>query len=392
MKTLKAAISAGADAVYFGAHRFSARAFAGNFEGDELTRAIEYAAGMGVKTYLAINTLITDREMEAALEIATQAHRAGATAFIVQDLGLAANIMHRLPDAVLHASTQMTATTAEDVNALKNFGFRRVVLARELSRNEIREIAKSTDAELEIFVHGALCSSYSGQCLMSSFIGGRSANRGKCAAPCRLPYRRRARAKRGVGTGDACHGRHMLSKPDALLSLKDARAKRGVGTGDACYVRHMLSKPDALLSLKDARAKRGVGTGDACYGRHMLSKPDTKPDTLLSLKDLCLIDHVGELSEMGVAALKIEGRMKGEDYVSAVVSAYRAVLDGANLSETQRAKMLNVFNRGGYTDGYFTGSGAEFTEGLKNPYGNGREKKPGKKREKKRGKERENVD
>ncbi|MCL2225423.1 MAG: U32 family peptidase [Defluviitaleaceae bacterium] len=290
MKTLKAAMQAGANAVYFGAAKFSARAFAGNFDGGELESAIEYAARSNVKTYIAINTLITDREMANALEIAKQAHNAGASAFIVQDLGLAANIRERLPNAVLHASTQMTACTAKDVNALERLGFSRVVLARELSREQIKAIAESTDVELEVFVHGALCSSYSGQCQMSSFIGGRSANRGKCAAPCRLTY-----------------------------------------------------------------------------------KCGKKNGTLLSLKDLCMIDHIGELSEMGVASLKIEGRMKGEDYVRVVVGAYRAVLDGGTLPEKQKAKMLGVFNRGGYTCGYFTGDHAEmFTQTLKNPYSTAR--------------------
>jgi len=286
IKTLKVAVQAGADAVYIGAQKFSARAFAENFCGDELNDAIFYAVERGVKVYVAINTLLTDREIPEALAIARAAHEAGAAAFIVQDIGLAAVLRRELPEVVLHASTQMTACSVDDVNALARMGFKRVVLARELSRAQIAEIASRVEAELEVFVHGALCSAYSGQCLMSSFIGGRSANRGKCAAPCRLSY------------------------------------------------------------------KSGGRSG-----------------TLLSLKDLCLIDYVHELSAMGIAALKIEGRMKGEDYVRAVCGAYRLVLDGGQLSDTERTKMLGVFNRGGYTDGYFTGeSGGMFTETLKNPY------------------------
>ena len=286
IKTLKAAVQSGADAVYLGAGRFSARAFAGNFDGENLNSAIDYAAKAGVKVYLAINTLMTDRELSDAMDVVQQAYNAGVAAFIVQDLGLAIRIWNKFPDAVLHASTQMTAQTLEDVQALGRLGFRRVVMARELSREQIMHIAANTDVELEIFVHGALCSSYSGQCLISSFIGGRSANRGKCAQPCRLPYT----------------------------------------SGD----------------------KHGV---------------------LLSLKDLCLIDHLDDLVQIGVASLKIEGRMKGEDYVHAVVGAYRAALDGKKLSEKQRAQMLGVFNRGGYTDGYFISKKEDmYMKKLENPY------------------------
>jgi len=289
LKTLKAAVQAGADAVYLGAGKFSARAFAGNFDGSELDAAIKYAASANVKVYLAINTLMADRELADALSIVKQAYHAGAAAFIVQDLGLASVIKQNYPDAVLHASTQMTAQTLKDVNILGELGFKRVVMARELSRSQISEIATNTKLELEIFVHGALCSSYSGQCLMSSFIGGRSANQGKCAQPCRLPYK--------------------------------------------------------------SANKNGV---------------------LLSLKDLCLIDYVGELAKIGVASLKIEGRMKGEDYVRAVVGAYRSVLDDNQLSDKQKKAMLSVFDRGGYTDGYYTGNReGMYMESLKNPYGKG---------------------
>jgi len=290
MKTLKAAINAGADAVYLGAGKFSARAFAGNFDGDELKTAIEYAKGHNVNVYLAINTLMTDREISEAMSIVSHAKKAGAVAFIVQDLGLAMTIKKTYPDANLHASTQMTATTSKDVNMLGSLGFKRVVLARELSHIQIKEIAKSTAVELEVFVHGALCSSYSGQCLISSFIGGRSANRGKCAQPCRLSY-----------------------------------------------------KSD----------KGGSGV-------------------LLSLKDLCLVDHVKHLADMGVVSLKIEGRMKGEEYVHTVVSAYRQVLAGVPLSKTQKAKLLEIFNRGGYTSGYYTCNRQDmYMSDLKNPYRKG---------------------
>lgn len=289
MKTLRAAVQSGADAVYLGADKFSARAFAGNFAAAELREAVKYAGDSGVRVYLAINTLMTDRELGEAMDVVGAAYDAGVAAFIVQDLGLARMIRRELPEVRLHASTQMTARSLADVEVLGELGFRRVVLARELSRERIGEIASGTDMELEVFVHGALCSSYSGQCLMSSFIGGRSANRGKCAQPCRLPY------------------------------------------------------------------KSGRRSG-----------------VLLSLKDNCLVDYIGELAAMGVASLKIEGRMKGEGYVRAVVSAYRKVLGGKELTAKERAAMLKAFDRGGYTDGYYTGElGGMYMDELKNPYGGG---------------------
>jgi collagenase-like PrtC family protease len=288
MGTLKAAVQAGADAVYLGAGKFSARAYARNFDGDELTRAVRYANASNVKVYLAVNTLMTDRELDDALEIVSHACQTGVAAFIVQDIGFAQIIRNHFPNAVLHASTQMTAKTLKDVNLLGRIGFSRVVMARELSREQLGGIAAGTRVGLEVFVHGALCSSYSGQCLMSGFIGGRSANRGKCAQPCRLPYKR-----------------------------------------------------------KD---KNGV---------------------LLSLKDLCLIDYIGDLADMGIVSLKIEGRMKGEEYVGAVVRVYRAVLDGEEITEKQKSVMLNTFNRGGYTDGYFIGDKKNmYMKALKNPYKN----------------------
>ncbi|MCL2362232.1 MAG: U32 family peptidase [Defluviitaleaceae bacterium] len=289
MKTLKAAVKAGADAVYLGAGKFSARANAANFHGDELITAIDYAKAADVKVYLAINTLMTDRELKEAMTIVEQAYNAGIAAFILQDLGLAYMVMQKYPDAVLHASTQMTAQTLKDVTTLGSLGFKRVVMARELSRVQIKEVAQNTTVELEIFIHGALCSSYSGQCLMSSFLGGRSANRGNCAQPCRLPYKGR------------------------------------------------------------------VGKG-----------------VLLSLKDLCLIDHVGDLAEIGVKSLKIEGRMKGEDYVCAVVGAYRQALDGKILSSKEKKAMLCVFDRGGYTDGYYSDNKyGMYMDSLRNPYRKG---------------------
>lgn len=185
---LKAAVQNGADSVYFGASSFSARAFASNFDLEELQKAIEYAKLRGVKTNLTLNTLIKDEEFENAFDLAKKAYEFGIDAIIVQDLGLAKKLINSFPDLPIHGSTQMTVHNLNGALELQELGFKRVVLSRELSMDEIEYIRKNTNIELECFIHGALCVSYSGQCLFSSMIGGRSGNRGKCAQPCRLPY------------------------------------------------------------------------------------------------------------------------------------------------------------------------------------------------------------
>ena len=186
---LKAAVQNGANAVYFGANTFSARAFATNFDLETLEDAINYAKLRNVKTNLTLNTLIKDNEFKQAFELAKKAYEFGIDAIIIQDLGLANQLLKAFPDITLHASTQMTVHNLEGVKQLEKLGFKRVVLSRELSINEIEHICKNTNIEIEVFVHGALCISYSGQCLFSSMVGGRSGNRGKCAQPCRLPYK-----------------------------------------------------------------------------------------------------------------------------------------------------------------------------------------------------------
>ena len=185
---LKAAVQNGADCVYFGADTFSARAYASNFDLEELQKAIEYAKIRGVKTNLTLNTLIKDSEFEEAMKLAAKAYEFGIDAIIVQDLGLAKKLINTFPDLPIHASTQMTVHNLNGALELEELGFKRVVLARELSMNEIDYICNNTTIEIECLAHGALCISYSGQCLYSSMLGGRSGNRGKCAGPCRLPY------------------------------------------------------------------------------------------------------------------------------------------------------------------------------------------------------------
>ena len=179
---LKAAVQNGADSVYFGSNSFNARVFAENFKLEDLKKCIQYAKIRGVKTHLTLNTLIKDQEFEQAINIAKQAYNYGIDAIIVQDLGLAIKLIELFPDLPIHASTQMTVHNLNGALELQKLGFKRIVLSRELSINEIDYISKNTNVEIECFAHGALCISYSGQCLFSSMI--RSdvlGNRGKCA-------------------------------------------------------------------------------------------------------------------------------------------------------------------------------------------------------------------
>ncbi|MCD7722408.1 MAG: U32 family peptidase [Clostridiales bacterium] len=199
---LIAGVRCGADAVYFSAKSLNARQNAGNFNETEFENAIFYCRSHNVKAYIALNTLCKDSEFDEAYSIVKTALSCGADAFIVQDLGLAKMIRQCFPGAVLHASTQMSVMSPAGAAQLQQLGFSRLVLAREMSKNEIKEIAQQTTLELEAFVHGALCMSVSGQCYLSSIIGRRSGNRGLCAQPCRLPF--------SAGGGREC-----------ALSLKD---------------------------------------------------------------------------------------------------------------------------------------------------------------------------
>lgn len=292
VEALHAAVAGGADAVYLGLDAFNARRNADNFTLATLGDACDYAHLRGVRVYVTLNTAILPSEADRALECARQAYRAGADAFIVQDIGLAAELARTLPQARLHISTQMNTHNAAGIEAAAKLGARRVTLARELSLTEIAHlssVAADFGMEVEAFAHGALCVCYSGQCFMSSMIGGRSANRGLCAQACRLPYELRNRAQR-----------KELPSPG---------------------------------------------------------------DHLLSPQDLCAIDLVPELVEAGAASLKIEGRMKSADYVFAVTSAYRAVLDrvlaarpdvSARATDEERRVLEEAFSRG-FTTAYLTG-------------------------------------
>ena len=185
---LISAVQNGANAVYFGLDKFNARVNGRNFEDEELVKAIKYAKLHNVKTNLTLNILIKNKEFEEALKLVEFAYNSGIDAVIVQDLGLAKKIMELFPKLEVHSSTQMTIYNLDGVKEIEKLGYSRCVLARELSIVEIKNICKNTNIEIEVFIHGALCICYSGQCLMSSLIGGRSGNRGKCAGTCRLPY------------------------------------------------------------------------------------------------------------------------------------------------------------------------------------------------------------
>ncbi|AKB31127.1 Protease [Methanosarcina siciliae HI350] len=218
MEALKAAVENGADAVYIGARAFSARGYASNFSEEELEQALDYAHLRGVKIYVTVNTLLKEEEVESALRLLARLREMGADAIIIQDPGLIALSRKYLPDLPLHASTQMTLHNSEGVAFAKELGIERVVLSRETSLEEIRKIKEKSDMEIEVFVHGALCISYSGQCLLSSLIGGRSGNRGYCAQPCRKKYRL------------YCEGKQVKTGGSYLLSPKDLNTASGLGT------------------------------------------------------------------------------------------------------------------------------------------------------------------
>ncbi len=212
-EALEAAVYAGADAVYMGGKAFGARQYASNFDREELTRAVYFAHMHRVRLYITVNTLVDDDEMAALADYLLFLNNVGVDGIIVQDLGVINLARKLVPQLPLHASTQMTVTSLAGVRLCAQSGMERVVLARELSIKDIKTICTSTDTEIEVFIHGALCVCYSGQCLMSSLIGGRSGNRGRCAQPCRLPYKLTDK-----------NGRDMLEGTDAgqyLLSPKD---------------------------------------------------------------------------------------------------------------------------------------------------------------------------
>ncbi|SPF34771.1 Peptidase U32 family protein [Candidatus Desulfosporosinus infrequens] len=224
-EAFKAAVENGADAVYLGGKSFSARASAANFDLEELLKAVRYAHERQVKVYVTVNILIADQEFPELLDYLYALHEIGVDAVILQDVGVAELIHTILPEMETHASTQMTVNTSWGVQHLEALGFCRVVLARETSAEEMKTIAEKTPLDLEVFVHGALCVGYSGQCLMSSFIGGRSGNRGTCAQPCRMTYQLVNEEQENLLVQKNT-GEHLLSPRDLNLAEELAELQR----------------------------------------------------------------------------------------------------------------------------------------------------------------------
>lgn len=274
------AINSGADAVYLAGKKFGARAYAANFNVDELKEIITEAHILGVKVYITVNTIIKEKEMSDAINFIKEVANFGADAFIMQDLGLISVVRKTMPSVVIHASTNLSANCVSKVKELAKLGVKRVILARELSYLEIEEIKNNTSIELEIFIHGAQCMSYSGRCLLSSAIGKRSGNRGTCAQACRMEYR----------------------------------------------------------LLEDGN--------------------ELKRKYYLSPRDLCTIEHIDKLKELGITSLKIEGRMKRSEYIGIVTRSYRKALDNDLTKEelaSLKKEMALMFNRG-YSKGYLFGA------------------------------------
>ena len=271
MDALKAAVQNGANAVYLGCGPFNARQSAKNFTPETLKEAVKYCHIRGVDVHLTLNTLVSDKEMDALAEMIRHASRCCVDAFIVQDLGVVQLCRQIAPHIPIHGSTQMTIHSLAGVQLCAAMGMKRVVLSRELNREEIRYICAGSPIEIEVFAHGALCMCYSGQCYMSAMIGGRSGNRGRCAQPCRQSY-----------------GYH-----------------------------HWENKYP------------------------------------LSLKDNCLVQYLQELEEMGVASIKLEGRMKKPEYVATVTAVYRKALDEGVVTQGMTDALMTAFNRQGFTDGYY---------------------------------------
>lgn len=244
--TIVPAVRAGADAVYLGARELSARANAKNFSDQELKEAVEYCRARGVKVYLACNTLVRDDELKKALGIIEYACSIPVDAVIIQDLGLISLVREAAPEMRLHASTQMSVHTLKGVELLADMGFKRVVLSRELSRDEIAEIAEKSPIELEVFVHGALCMSVSGQCYFSAVLGGRSGNRGACAQPCRLPF------SVDGGTG------HDLSLKDNSI-IQNLRELEKMGVASA-KIEGRMKRPEYVAAAV-AACRQSLDTG-----------------------------------------------------------------------------------------------------------------------------------
>ncbi|MDD7793995.1 U32 family peptidase [Clostridium sp. 'White wine YQ'] len=262
-ESLYAAINNGADAVYLGGDKFSARAYASNFDEENMIKAVDYVHMYGLKIYITINTLLKENEIKEAIKYVKFLYEIGVDGLIIQDLGLFNVVRNILPDFELHASTQMTIHNGDGALFLKEKGFKRIVLSRELSLKEIEYISKELDIETEIFVHGALCVCYSGMCLMSSMIGGRSGNRGRCAQSCRLPY-----TLKSLNGGKEFKG-YLLSPKD-ICTIEDIKDIISTGTS-SLKIEGRMKRPEYVAGVvKEYR--KAISEGENKKGKDVLLK------------------------------------------------------------------------------------------------------------------------
>ena len=345
----KAVIEAGADAVYVGGSMFGARAYANNFDEEELLYAIDYAHLKGVKVYLTVNTLLKNDEIEKLYDYLLPFYERGLDAVLVQDLGALKLIHDRFPDLAIHTSTQMTVTGIDGVRFLKQFGVQRVVMAREVSLAEMKEIHEKCGMEIEAFVHGALCYSYSGQCLFSSMLGGRSGNRGRCAQPCRLPYCVGNKKDTYIlSLKDMCGIKDLQKlKESGVYSLKiEGRMKQaGYASGVVAYYRRYI---DSMKEVSDKDYKNIAGLGNRCgftdkyYFEHngtdmvTFEKPNFVSDASDELPQFSKVKIQGKLTlkEAEPGALTVScGGYRFTSYMDPVSHALKAPAERKNVAE-----------------------------------------------------------
>lgn len=354
---VRAGVQNGADCIYFGANLFSARANAKNFDLAELKEAIQYCKIRNVKTNLTLNTLITDSEFSDAIELAKKAYEFGIDAIIVQDLGLAKFLIKNFPNLEVHASTQMSVHNLEGVLELEKLGFSRVVLSREVSLSEMEYIRNNSKVDLEVFIHGALCISYSGQCLFSSLVGGRSGNRGKCAQPCRLPYDLIEVSKDGtVENSKKLDSGYLLSPRDLSslellpnlikLGLNSFKIEGRMKTPDYVatvtkiyrkYIDLALSDKEYKIDPQDKKDLMQVFNRGSFSTGHLKSEPNK--DLIFSKKSNNMGLYLGNISNYnankGHITLKLNEKLEMGDTIS---------IDGETGSYTVSELMKNNSN------------------------------------------------
>lgn len=381
--TIEPAVRAGADAVYLGASAFSARASAKNFNKEELKSAVEYCRQRGVRVYLACNTLVRDDEMKRALEVIEYACELPVDAVIIQDMGLVELVKKAAPDMRLHASTQMSVHTLGGVELLAEQGFKRVVLSRELSRDEIAEIVAKSPIELEVFVHGALCMCVSGQCYFSAMLGGRSGNRGACAQPCRLPFSVKGGTGHDLSLKDQSIIAYLkeLEKMGIASAKIEGRMKRPEYTAAAVAAcRQSLDKgsadPELLQKLEAVFSRSGFTQGyyTGRRGRDMFgirSKEDVMSATGKVMNSLHVLYKNERQSVPVDAVLRVKNNepivLEVDDREGRKVRIEGVVPEKAVKTELTKEKCENCITKTGGTPFYTASFDAETDGGLSVP-------------------------